>query len=129
MTTTGDVNRQVILRHRPTGLVSATDVELVDAAVPELADGEALVRTDVIGIDAAVRTWLDDQPGYLPPVQIGEVVRAATVGEIVASRCPAYEVGDVVTTLGGFADFSVARDDLFTTVVGRAIRRHGRSRP
>lgn len=115
-----DVNRQVILRRRPVGLVRADDVELVEAPVPELSDGEALVRTDAIGIDAAVRTWLDDQPGYLPPVQIGEVVRAATVGEIVATRCPAYEVGDVVTSLGGFADHSVARDDLFTTVVGRA---------
>jgi hypothetical protein len=115
-----DVNRQVILRRRPVGLVEADDVELVDGPVPELSEGEALIRTDAIGVDAAVRTWLEDQPGYLPPVQIGDVVRAATVGEIVATRCPAYEVGDVVTSLGGFTDYSIARDDLFTTVVGRA---------
>ena len=114
-----EVNRQVVLRRRPVGLVQPGDVELVETGRPELADGEALIRTDAIGIDAAVRTWLEDQPGYLPPVQIGEVVRAATVGEIVASRCPAYEVGDVVTSLGGFATHSIARDDLFTTVVGR----------
>jgi NADPH-dependent curcumin reductase CurA len=114
-----EMRRQVVLRRRPTGLVQAGDVELVETVLPELADGEALIRTDAIGVDAAVRTWLEDQPGYLPPVQIGEVVRAATVGEIVASRCPAYEVGDVVTSLGGFATHSIARDDLFTTVVGR----------
>ena len=114
-----EMRRQVVLRRRPTGLVQAGDVELVETELPELADGEALIRTDAIGVDAAVRTWLEDQPGYLPPVQIGEVVRAATVGEIVASRCPAYEVGDVVTSLGGFATHSIARDDLFTTVVGR----------
>jgi NADPH-dependent curcumin reductase CurA len=72
-----------------------------------------------VGIDAAVRTWLDDQPGYLPPVQLGEVVRAATVGEVVATNCEAYQVGDVVTTLGGFSDYSIARDDLYTTVMGR----------
>ncbi|MGK2929073.1 MAG: NADP-dependent oxidoreductase [Acidimicrobiales bacterium] len=112
--------RQVVLRRRPVGLVTAEDVELVEAPVPELADGEALIRTDAIGIDAAVRTWLEDQPGYLPPVEIGEVVRAGTVGEIVASRCDAYAVGDVVTSLGGFAGCSIARDDLFTTVVGPA---------
>ncbi|MGL4298967.1 MAG: NADP-dependent oxidoreductase, partial [Candidatus Neomicrothrix subdominans] len=70
-------------------------------------------------IDAAVRTWLDDQPGYLPPVQLGEVVRAATVGEVVATNCEGYQVGDVVTTLGGFSDYSIARDDLYTTVMGR----------
>ena len=113
------VNRQVVLRRRPVGLVRPDDVELVTTELPELAEGEALIRTDAVGIDAAVRTWLDDAPGYLPPVQIGEVVRAATVGEIVATRCPAYEVGDVVTSLGGFADHSIARDDLFTTVMGR----------
>ncbi len=113
------VNRHVVLRRRPVGLVQPDDVELVTGPIPELAEGEALIRTDAVGIDAAVRTWLDDQPGYLPPVQIGEVVRAATVGEIVETRCPAYQVGDVVTSLGGIADHSIARDDLFTTVMGR----------
>lgn len=112
-------NRQVVLRGRPSGLVAPDDVELVETAVPALGDGEALVQTSLVGIDAAVRTWLDDQPGYLPPVQLGEVVRAATVGEVIATNCEAYEVGDVVTTLGGFSDFSIARDDLYTTVMGR----------
>ncbi|MEZ5238359.1 MAG: NADP-dependent oxidoreductase [Microthrixaceae bacterium] len=114
---TATTNRQVVLRSRPVGLLDASDVELVEVPLPELAEGEALIRTDLVGVDAAVRTWLEDQPGYLPPVQIGEVVRAATVGEIVESRCDAYEVGDVVTSLGGFAEYSIARDDLFTTVV------------
>ena len=115
-----ETNRQVVLRGRPSGLVADENVELIETAVPELADGEALVRTGLVGIDAAVRTWLDDQPGYLPPVKLGEVVRAGTVGEVVATNCDAYEVGDVVTTLGGFSDYSIARDDLYTTVMGRA---------
>ena len=51
---------------------------------PEPAEGEALLRTTYVGIDAAARTWLDDQPGYLPPVQLGEVIRAAGIGEVVA---------------------------------------------
>jgi NADPH-dependent curcumin reductase CurA len=114
-----ETNRQVVLRSRPSGLVADENVELVETDVPALGDGEALVRTSLVGIDAAVRTWLDDQPGYLPPVQLGEVVRAATVGEVVATNCEAYQVGDVVTTLGGFSDYSIARDDLYTTVMGR----------
>ncbi|MCB1271545.1 MAG: NADP-dependent oxidoreductase [Microthrixaceae bacterium] len=113
------VNHQVVLRSRPQGLLTAVDVELVETPVPELDDGEALVRTELIGIDPAVRTWLDDQRGYLPPVQLGEVIRAATIGEVVSTRCDAYGVGDVVTSLGGFSNYSVARDDLFTTVVRR----------
>ncbi len=110
-------NRQVVLRRRPTGLVRPGDTELVDGPVPQLADGEALVRTTYIGVDAAVRTWLDDKPGYLPPVQIGEPIRAAGVGEVIETRCPAYAVGDIVTMLPGFQELSVVRDDVFTTVI------------
>ena len=110
-------NRQIVLRRRPQGLVGSGDTELVTTSAPEPADGEALVRTTYIGIDAAVRTWLDDQPSYLPPVGIGEVIRAAGIGEVVESRCPAYSVGDVVTTLTGFSEYTIVRDDLFTTPV------------
>jgi NADPH-dependent curcumin reductase CurA len=92
------MNRQIVLRRRPNGLVEPADTELVAVPAPEPADGEALVRTTYVGLDAAARTWLNDQPGYLPPVQLGEVIRAAGIGEVVASRCDAYAVGDVVTT-------------------------------
>ena len=110
-------NRQILLRRRPTGLVQPGDTELVASPAPEPAEGEALVRTTYVGIDAAARTWLDDQPSYLPPVQLGEVIRAAGIGEVVSSRCDAYAVGDVVTTLTGFQDYVIIRDDLFSTPV------------
>jgi len=111
------MNRQIVLRRRPTGLVQPGDTELVTGPAPEPAEGEALVRITYVGIDAAVRTWLNDQPGYLPPVQLGEVIRAAGIGEVVASRCDAYAVGDVVTTLAGFQEYVIVRDDVFTTPV------------
>jgi NADPH-dependent curcumin reductase CurA len=111
------LNRQILLRRRPTGLVAPGDTELVSAPAPDLADGEALLRTTYVGMDAAVRTWLDGQPGYLPPVELGDVIRAAGIGEVVESRCDAYAVGDVVTTLTGFQDYAVIRDDLFSTPV------------
>ncbi|HET9876740.1 MAG TPA: NADP-dependent oxidoreductase, partial [Mycobacterium sp.] len=114
---TGLTNRQIVLRRRPTGLVGPADTELVSAPAPEPAEGEALVRTTYVGIDAAARTWLDDQPSYFPPVQVGEVIRAAGIGEVVASRCDAYTVGDVVTTLTGFQEYVIVRDDVFTTPV------------
>ena len=110
-------NRQVLLRRRPTGMVDAADTELVTSAAPEPAEGEALVRVTYAGVDAAVRTWLDDQRGYLPPVGLGEVIRSAGIGEVVATRCDAYAVGDVVTTLTGFQDYVIIRDDIFATPV------------
>ncbi len=109
------LNRQILLRRRPTGLVQPDDTELITSPAPEPAEGEALVRTTYVGVDAAARTWLDGQPGYLPPVELGDVIRAAGIGEVVASRCDAYAVGDVVTTLTGFQEYVIVRDDLFTT--------------
>jgi NADPH-dependent curcumin reductase CurA len=99
------------------GLVGADDTELVTVAAPSPEDGEALLRTTYVGLDAAVRTWLNDQPGYLPPVALGEVIRAAGIGEVVESRCPAYQVGDIVTTLTGFQEYAIIRDDLFSTLI------------
>lgn len=90
---------------------------MIRVPVPRPADGEALLRTTYIGLDAAVRTWLNDQPGYLPPVGLGEVIRAAGVGEVVETRCEAYQVGDVVTTLTGFQDYAIIRDDIFSTPI------------
>ncbi|MBV9320127.1 MAG: NADP-dependent oxidoreductase [Mycobacterium sp.] len=110
-------NRQILLRRRPTGLVQPGDTELVTSLAPEPVEGEALLRNTYVGIDAAVRTWLNDQPGYLPPVQLGEVIRAAGIGEVVASRCDAYAAGDVVTTLSGFQEYVIIRDDVFSTPI------------
>jgi NADPH-dependent curcumin reductase CurA len=107
---------RVTLIRRPTGLVTWDDVSVEEGfAVPELADGEALARNDLIGMDATVRSWLNAGEGYLPAVEIGETVRAATAGTIVASRCDALQVGDVVASLGGMQQYSICRDDLFTT--------------
>jgi NADPH-dependent curcumin reductase CurA len=109
------VNRQLRLVTRPVGLVDEADFELVESAIPELADGEALLRTIYLGLDATVRTWLNRGEGYLPAVEPGEVVRCSGVGRIVASRCPAYAVGDVVSSLSGWQDYVVVRDDLYAT--------------
>ncbi len=81
-------NRQIVLRRRPSGLVGpGGHRDSSPLPAPSAGDGEALLRTTYVGLDAAVRTWLNDQPGYLPPVALGEVIRAAGVGEVVESRC------------------------------------------
>ena len=110
-------NRQVVLRRRPSGLVGPDATAILTAPAPRPAEGEALLRTTYVGLDAAVRTWLNDQPGYLPPVALGEVIRAAGVGEVVESRCPAFSVGDIVTTLTGFQEYAIIRDDVFSTPI------------
>jgi len=104
--------------------VTEDDFELVAAPMYELDEGEALLRTVYLSMDATVRTWLDQGEGYLPAVGIGEVVRSSGAGVVVASRCAAYEVGDVAISLTGWQEYAVVRDDLFTTRLppGTALR-------
>ena len=110
-----EVNRQLLLARRPTGLVEPGDFESVTTPVPEPAEGEAVMRTIYLGMDATVRTWLNRGEGYLPAVGVGEVVRCSGIGRVVATRCPAYEVGDVAYSLPGWQDYAIIRDDAFTT--------------
>ena len=83
-----DRNRRFLLRERPTGRIGPDTFELSEEAVPEIGDGEALVRVDWISLDPTNRTWINDTPTYLPPVGIGEVMRAGGLGEVVASKNP-----------------------------------------
>jgi len=110
-----DTNRSLLLRRRPEGLLTWDDIEIVDAPRPQLEEGEALVRTMLLGMDATVRTWLNRGEGYLPAVEIGEVVRCSGIGRVVESRCEKFAVGDLAYGLPGWQEYAVVRDDLFTT--------------
>ncbi|WP_374025941.1 NADP-dependent oxidoreductase [Mycobacterium sp. HNNTM2301] len=105
-----DRNRRFLLRERPTGRIGPDTFELSEEAIPELGDGEALVRVDWISLDPTNRTWINDTPTYLPPVGIGEVMRAAGIGEVVASKSPTYAVGQQVQGLLGWQEYAVLTD-------------------
>ncbi len=101
-------NRRLVLAARPTGMVTPDDVRLEEVPVPEIGQGQALVRVRYLSIDPTIRTWMDDAPGYLPPIGIDEVVRSGGIGEVVASRSDAYAVGDMVFGMLGWQDVTVA---------------------
>jgi NADPH-dependent curcumin reductase CurA len=105
-----DRNRRFLLRERPTGRIGPDTFELDEVPVPELGDGEALVRVDWISLDPTNRTWIDDTPTYLPPVAIGEVMRAGGLGKVVASKNPKYAVGQTLMGLTGWQEYLVASD-------------------
>ena len=73
-----------------------------------IGEGEALVRTRWISLDPANRAWLNETPTYLPPVTIGDVMRASGLGEVVASNSPDYPVGRLVVGRTGWQDYAVA---------------------
>ncbi|MGV0697653.1 NADP-dependent oxidoreductase [Mycolicibacter sinensis] len=118
-----DRNRRFLLRERPTGRIGPDTFEFSEQAVPAIGDGEALVRVEWISLDPTNRMWINDTPSYLPPVAIGEVMRAAGLGEVVASNNPNYPVGQVVQGLTGWQDYVVVSDamPLFPVDVAQGV--------
>ncbi|RMF11419.1 MAG: NADP-dependent oxidoreductase [Alphaproteobacteria bacterium] len=102
------MNRQWLLAARPKGLVKESDFRRHDTAVPEISDGEILVRSTHVSIDPAMRGWMENRGDYMAPLDLGDVMRSFNVGDVVASRNPAYREGDVVTGLFGWQDYCVA---------------------
>jgi NADPH-dependent curcumin reductase CurA len=113
-------NEGVVLRRRPVGLLRHDDVELVELPMPEAPPGGIVVEVDWIGIDATVRSWLQEGEGYFPAVEIGEVVRSSGSGRVVATDSPNYRLGDVATALTGWQRYVALPDDLLVTNVGPA---------
>lgn len=100
------INRQFILQARPQGMLAPGDLQLKEAALPELKDGQALARVTYLSIDPTMRVWMA-MDSYLPAVGIGEVMRALGFAEIVESRHPDYKKGDRVTGTTGLQEYFV----------------------
>jgi NADPH-dependent curcumin reductase CurA len=105
-----DRNRRVVLAERPTGMVDESTTRLEETDLPEPGEGEALARVRYISIDPTIRTWMDDAPGYLPPIAIDEVVRSGGVVEVVRSNAPQYKPGDMLFGFSGWQEYVVASE-------------------
>ncbi len=102
-------NRQWVLRNRPVGEISPGDLELVDAPKPEAGDNEILIRTIYLSLDPTNRIWMSDMDQYMPPVEIGDVMRGGTLGVVEQSNLAGFDVGDIVVPgLGGWQDYTVS---------------------
>lgn len=103
-------NRKITLARRPIGMVDESTTTLVESPTPRCAPGEALVKVGLLSIDPTIRTWMNDAPGYLPPIGIGDVIRSGGSGVVVESRSEHYRVGDVVNGMTGWQEWAVASD-------------------
>ena len=106
MPNTANVNRQILLKARPTGIPQAEHFELVDGPVPQPQDGQVLVRNVYLSVDPAMRGWVNAVANYSEPVPIGGVMRSLAAGRIVSSRHPDYSAGDLVSGWFGWQDFA-----------------------
>ncbi|GAC1453122.1 MAG: NADP-dependent oxidoreductase [Steroidobacteraceae bacterium] len=102
------VNRRYLLAARPVGLPTSSDWRLDSAAVEAPRDGQFVVEVQYISLDPAMRGWMNEGKSYIAPVGIGELMRAAGVGGVIASRHPGFAVGDHVSGSFGVQNYALS---------------------
>jgi NADPH-dependent curcumin reductase len=108
------VNRQVRLRARPQGVPRAEHFEMVEAPIPEIREGQLLVRNAFLSVDPAMRGWVDSAANYSQPVGIGEVMRSLVAGVVVVSRHRDYAKGDQVMGWLSWQNYAVSDGSTIT---------------
>lgn len=110
-------NRQFRLVRRPQGAVQAADFTFATEALRAVQDGEVLVQVQYISLDPAMRGWMNEsKESYMPPVALGDVMRAITAGQVVDSKHPGFAAGDYVTGLLGVQEYAYSNGQGLTKV-------------
>ncbi|GAT67857.1 NADP-dependent oxidoreductase [Planomonospora sphaerica] len=94
------MSRQINLASRPSGWPTPDDFDLVEVDLPAIQEGQVLVRNRFMSVDPYMRGRMNDVESYVPPFRLGEPLEGGAVGEVVESRAPGLEAGDLV--LHGF---------------------------
>jgi NADPH-dependent curcumin reductase CurA len=110
------VNHQFRLATRPVGVPKREDWTYAEEPVREPGDGEVLIKTLYLSLDPAMRGWMNEGKSYIPPVGIGEVMRAGGVGRVIASKNSTFAVGDFVYGTLGIQEYSTANGKGLTKV-------------
>ena len=114
-------NRRFLLARRPHGTPVPEDFRLAEAQVPPPPPGGFVVRNHYCSLDPAQRGWMDDAPSYMPPIALGDPVRASCVGVVHATENPDFPVGQWVMGLNAIEDYSVAEPGGFTLPIDVSI--------
>ena len=102
------INRQIRLAARPVGLPKRSDWRFTEEPIPQAPDGQFVVRISHLSLDPAMRGWMNEGRSYIPPVEIGAVMRAGGAGRVVASKHPGFKEGDEVAGNFGVQQYAVS---------------------
>ncbi len=104
-------NHQVRLAQRPVGTPGRECWSFTTEPVAEPAEGGVLIQTLALSLDPAMRGWMNEGKSYIPPVAIGEVMRAGGIGKVVASKNPKFAAGDIVSASPGVQEYCLVPED------------------
>jgi len=103
------INKKMILANRPVGIPEKNTWEYEEELISEIKDGQILIKHQYISLDPAMRGWMNNSKSYIPPVEIGAVMRAGTVGEVIKVKNNInFKVGDLVSGWGGVQEYSIS---------------------
>lgn len=102
------INRQLRLASRPVGDIKESDFEYREESIPSPKEGEVLVRSIYLSLDPTNRIWMSDMEQYMPPVEIGEVMRGVIIGVVEESKNQNFKQGELVSGVLGWQDYVIA---------------------
>lgn len=103
--------RQWVLARRPDGAATVDDFRLETVPVPEIAEGEVLLKTLYLGVAPVMLRYMTNETSFEKPMEIGDVMIGRGVGRVVASRNPSYRVGEIYQAKLGWREYAVIDDD------------------
>ncbi len=114
-------NKAFVLVSRPTGMPSAANFRLVEAPVPEPADGQVLIRQLFLSLDPYMRGRMNEGRSYAEPQALDAVMQGGTAGEVVTSRNKSFRPGDLVVGYGGWQLYALSDGSDLTKVERRSF--------
>ena len=109
-------NKQILLAARPQGEPQPSDWQLLETPVDTIKDQQIAVKIELVSLDPAMRGWMNKGKSYIEPVEVGSVMRAFVVGQIMESTDPDFAVGDYVGGVGGVQQYYVGSAKGFNKV-------------
>ncbi len=102
------LNQRIVLASRPVGAPTPENFRLEREALPDLADGQVLLKTLYLSLDPYMRGRMSDAPSYAAPVEIGEVMTGGAVSRVERSLNPKFQEGDLVVGATGWQSHSIS---------------------
>ncbi len=105
--------KQWIMAKRPQGLVQLADFKLEEVQIPEISEGEVLVKTLYLGVAPVMLRYMTNETSFERPMEVGDVMIGRGVGRVIESKCATFKIGDVLQTKLGWREYGVIKDDPF----------------
>jgi NADPH-dependent curcumin reductase CurA len=102
-------NEEIRLAKRPKGMCTFDDFQFVETSLPQPGDGEVLLRTLYISVDPYLRGRMREAKSYVEPFEVGDVISSGVISEVIESRAPAFQKGEIVTGFFGWRLYTIAK--------------------